>query len=236
MNDRDIRRKDRLTRMQTFGHQHAADFTAGSPTRTLFTQLDGIIIQIDTAKAGQTPARVSKSTLLDALTLDLQAIARTARAIELKEPGFAKPYGLPSNPAETPLLTHADAVLALLEDAADDPPAAQTAKAALRAKFVAYELSADFVAALRADRDGIDTATEHNQAETQGGVASTARLSALLQTGADIGTHLDAAMQNKYARTPDALAAWTSASRLERAAQRSKPAAPATPPATVPAK
>jgi len=230
MNDRDVRRKDRLTRMQTFGRTHAADFAAGSQTRTYLDQLDAVLTQLDAAKAGQTPARVSKSTLLDALLLDLQAIGRTARAIELKEPDFARPYNVPNNTAETPLLTHADAVLALLEDADDDTPAAKTAKAALRAKFTAYELPADFVTALRADRDGIDTATGHNQAETQGGVASTARVGQFLSTGAEIGLHLDVAMQNKYARQPDLLAAWASASRLERAPQRSKPAASATPP------
>jgi hypothetical protein len=234
MNDRDKRRYDRLTRIQTFGRTHGAGFASGSQTLGYFAQLDALLIKIDGAKVGQLPTRVSKSTLLDALLLDLQAIARTARAIALKEPDFDTPYTVPANTAETPLLTHADAVLALLDEADDDPPATKTAKAALRAKFIAYELPADFVAHLRADRDGIDTATEHNQAETQDGVASTAQLGDLLRQAGEVATHVDTAMQNKYARQPDALAAWTSASRLERAPTRSKPAAGGTAPAPTP--
>ena len=51
-------------------------------------------------------------------------------------------------------------------------------------------------------------------------------------------THLDAIMRNKYARNPDKLSAWDSASHIERAPQRAKkPAPPAggtTPPRPTP--
>jgi hypothetical protein len=41
---------------------------------------------------------------------------------------------------------------------------------------------------------------------------------------------LDAALQTKYARNPDKLRAWQSASHIERAPQREKKPAPANPP------
>ena len=91
MNDRDIRRYERATRVQTFGIENAADIAAGSKAKTHFTNLDGLVVQVDDAKAGQMPNRVSKTTLLDALAIDLQNIARTARRIEQKENGFAAP-------------------------------------------------------------------------------------------------------------------------------------------------
>ncbi len=87
MNDRDQRRYDRLPRIQTFGSDNAADFTAGSKALTLFARIGQHIIDLDAAKAGQRPDRVSKETLLDAVRLDLKNIARTSRSIDIHEHG-----------------------------------------------------------------------------------------------------------------------------------------------------
>jgi hypothetical protein len=173
MNDRDQRRYDRATRVQTFGTANAADFVAGGKAKTHFANIDGLIDQLDDAKAGQTPNRVSKETLLDALSLDLRNISRTAGQISATENGFAAPYRLPDNTSESAITTHTDTVLMRLEDQPADSPAAKTSKAALRARFIAYEMSADFVAHLRADRDAITEANRRNQGEVQGGVENT---------------------------------------------------------------
>ncbi len=222
MNDRDQRRYDRLTRVQTFGRDHAADFAPTSKAKTHFAAIDQHLTALDAAKAGQAPARVSKETLLDALTLDFRNIARTARAIDLTEPGFAAPYRIPDNPAETAIATHADALLTLLEDQPGDSGATTTAKAALRAKFIAYELPEDFVADLRADREALRAANQHNQGETQDGVENTAAIGEILGRAAEDVQQLDAIMNNKYARQPEKLRAWQSACRVERAPQREK--------------
>ncbi len=47
----------------------------------------------------------------------------------------------------------------------------------------------------------------------------------------DIVTRLDAAIQNKYKFNPDELAAWKSASRVERALRKAKANEQPTPPA-----
>jgi len=150
MNDRDIRRYERATRVQTFGVENDTAFATGSKAKTHFGNVDGLIGKLDDAKAGQTPTRVSKETLLDSLVLDLKNISRTARSIGLTENGFAAPYRIPDNPSEAAITTHTDAVLARLEDQPADSAAVKTAKDALRARFVAYELPADFVTHLRA--------------------------------------------------------------------------------------
>ena len=222
MNDRDQRRYDRLTRVQTFGRENAADFAAGSKARGHFTIIDGLLVRLDQAKAGQVPARVSKQTLLDALSLDFQNIARTARAIELNENGFAAPYRIPDSPAEHLLLTHADALLQLLEEQPADTAATKTAKAALRARFITYELPADFVADLRAARQAVSEANQLNQGRTQDGVENTELIGQLLGQAANEVIELDAIVNNKYMRQPEKLRAWQSASRVERAPQREK--------------
>jgi len=132
MNDRDIRRYERATRVQTFGVENDTAFATGSKAKTHFGNVDGLIGKLDDAKAGQTPTRVSKETLLDSLVLDLKNISRTARSIGLTENGFAAPYRIPDNPSEAAITTHTDAVLARLEDQPADSAAVKTAKAALR--------------------------------------------------------------------------------------------------------
>ena len=82
MNDRDIRRYDRATRVVTFGQSNDTDFAPDSLARGHFAAITTKIDDIALAKAGQMPDRVSKETLLDAVMLDLQRIAATARSIE----------------------------------------------------------------------------------------------------------------------------------------------------------
>jgi len=225
MNDRDQRRYDRLTRIQTFGNDNAADFAVGSIAKTHFQDVDGHIAELDDARAGK-PARVSKETIIEALWLDSRPIGRTAKIIGRTENGFAAPYLVPENNSEDAITAHVDNLLKLLKDddrpvnEGGDTPEQKAAKAALRARFIAYELPADFVEDLHADREALREANQHNQSENQGGVEDTARIGIILKAaGLDVEA-LDTIMLNKYARDGAKLAAWESASRLERAPKR----------------
>ena len=172
------------------------------------------------------PNRVSKTTLLDALAIDLQNIARTARRMAQKENGFAAPYRIPDNTSEAAVITHTDTVLQKLEDQPADAAAVKTAKAALRVRFTDYELPADFVTHLRADRNAITQANKNNQGEVLGGVENTELIGELLGEINDEISELDAIMHNKYTRQPDKLRGWQSASHVERAPQRAKTPTP----------
>ena len=174
--------------------------------------------------------RVSKETLLDGMLLDLKNIARTARQIEKTENAFAAPYRIPDNPAESALTPHADSVLGKLEDKPADSAAVKTGKAALRARFLAYELSDHFVANLRTDREAISAANKRNPSEVQEGVGKTKRIDELLGQINDVIAGLDAIIFNKHTRVPEKLRALQSASHVERAPHREKkPATPPTP-------
>ena len=86
----------------------------------------------------------------------------------------------------------------------------------------------DFVTDLRADREAVRGANQHNQGETQEGVENTELIGPILGKAADDVQELDAIMNNKYARQPEKLRAGQNASRVERAPQREKkPNAPA---------
>lgn len=235
MDDRNIRRFTRATRVQTFGRANAADLPPGSRASDLFAELDPILAELTEARVGQLRGPVGKPALIDALSIDFKDIARTARAIKLDDSSFPDAnYRHPLTSVETPITTHADSLLKLLEDdtrpVADggDTPDKLAAKAALRAKFIAYELPADFVEDLRADRDALDACNSGKHDDNLEGVESTSAIDTLLSKAQTIITRLDAAIQNKYSRDPDKLAAWKSASRTERAAKKAE--APVTPP------
>lgn len=81
------------------------------------------------------------------------------------------------------------------------------------------------------DRKAIDSANTNLESDREGGVASTAAVGRLIGDGMKEITYLDAIVHNKYARDPDKLRAWESASHIERAPQREKKTTPTpTPP------
>ena len=221
MSARAIHRFDVDSRVQTFGKDNAADFAAGSKSAGHFATLAQTTTDLDTAKAGQDGGTATaKAVLFDALRLDLQNIARTARAIAETQPGFADKYRLPDNPSQAALLTAADAVVQEL------------AQPGIPAKFLAYEMPADFVQDLKDDLAAIRSADDDMESDDQSGVASTSAVGRLIKAGMAEVTQLNAIIKNKYARSPDKLRAWQSASHIERAPQREKkPAGGTTPPA-----
>ncbi|GAA5482594.1 hypothetical protein [Haloferula sargassicola] len=231
MNDRDIRRTERAVRVQTFGQTRADDFAPGSKALELFAQLDPLFEQLEQARVGQLRGPVSKESVLAALLEDFKAISRTARAIALDDPDFSPAaFRYPEALTETPITTHADALLELFEDQPGDSPEQATAKATLRARFLAFEISSDFVEDLREDRDALTTCNAAKHEDNQEGVESTAAIGQILGKIQTLVSRLDSIMKNKFASQPEVLAAWKSASRVERSPKRK----PQDPPAPAP--
>ena len=233
MSDRNNRLEDRANRVKAFGLENTADFAVGGKAQGHFTNINNLLGQLAKAKAAQPPARVSKAGLFEHLHSDLLNISRTAQQIGKNDSTFASvAYQLPTNTSDTAEFNHAEAVLALLEEQATDDVPTKAAKAALRARFIAYELPADFVAHLRADHDAIVNADQHNDAENLDGVENTELINQILGQIGDQVAELDTLIHNKYNGQPAKLAAWISASHVERAARSSKgTAAPPEPPA-----
>ena len=138
--------------------------------------------------------------------------------MDAAEPGFADKFRPPDSPSQTALLTAGDSVVLEL------------AQPSVPAKFIAYEMPADFVQDLQDDIAAIRAADSAMDSDDQEGVASTAAVGRLIKSGMAEVAQLDALMNNKYARNPEKLRAWESASHIKRAPKREKK--PATPPAT----
>jgi hypothetical protein len=218
-----------------FGDVNAADFAPGSKALAIFGIIDQVIKDLDDAKAGQVSnPHTSKETLIDAVRLDVQNIARTAAVIDYTQPGFAEDFRPPKayNPAA--VLTTADAfLLQLAGKPADDAPT-KAAKAALVAQFVAHEMSATFVTALQGDRQAITDKEKEIESDDEDRIEDTASIGPLIQKGMEAVHTLDAIMHNKYGAQPAKMAAWTSASHVERDPQRNDPTPPTPTPQTTP--
>jgi hypothetical protein len=183
--------------------ENAADFAAGSKALEYFTSLRGIITQLETTEATQKGGSAApKEVLLDSLRLDTQNIARTARAIDQDEPGFAVRFPAPAAHNQAAVLSAASNILEELLPVAGEPAEAAARKAATKAKFVEHELPETFVADLKSARDAVIEAMSRQEADRIEGVSSTVGVGELVAEGVKLVNCLNAAMHNKYSRNP----------------------------------
>lgn len=230
MNDRGNRRLTRAENLLVFHKNNLTDFAEVPAVAEQIARIETSVGRVIAARAGQTPNRVTKSSLLDALLIDFKRIAATARSIELRdgETSFAVPFNQVPHRIEKDIRKHADALLKLLEDNSapvaegGDSSEKKSAKSSLRARFLALGIHSDFVADLRRDRDALDEVHAHNRNEVQEGTEDTALIDSeltLINTEVDI---LDGIMGNIYETQPEKLHAWKRASRVERDPKRAK--------------
>jgi hypothetical protein len=217
MNTRIIHRYDMFGRVIVFGQDNTADFAAGSTGATHFANLAVINQQLVASGATQKGGSVSpQNALLLTLDTELQNIARTASAIAQDEPGFADLFAPPTHYNPHEVLATADQFLTqLAAQPGDDAPTA-AAKTARVAKFVAHALPATFVTDMQATVTAIGAAQGAHESGRETGVASTSAVARLARAGMKEVNYLDAIVRNKYAGNGDKLAAWDSASHIER--------------------
>jgi hypothetical protein len=232
MNDRQYALYQSFVRVLAFTKEHGTEFTPSSPAGQAIASLTSVASQLRPHTDGQSgadasPATAAKEDLVEALRQDLKDIARTARAIEAgasPQPGIASRFALPEDRTQRSIIAHARSVLATLQ-----------AETVLAARFVAYELPSDFVADLQNDLAAYDAATDTQAEDRLGSVEGTAQARQLLREGRAAIVQLNASVLNKYRRQPEVIAAWKTASRVDKQ-QSSTPDEPSPPadPATAP--
>lgn len=225
MNDTENRKHNTYVRVQGFAEEHGDDFAASSLGKQLFATLATIIDEIDgyaasevsgvgEAREGTSTRRQAREELRD----DLEAIARTARAMAADITGIEEQFRVPRNQNDQHLLAAARAF------AINAAP--------LKAQFIAHELPADFLEDLNADIAALEVAIS-NQATGRGShVSARAGIDDAIERADEVLRKLDAIVKNKYANDAMVLAGWLSASHTERAPRRRKNAPPPTPPSS----
>ncbi len=227
MNDKQRRRYERGSRVDAFMTANAADFPAGSKAAEAAARLSeelAALAALDVAKAASAGTRRQSSEgrrgLRESLRAQVAAVCGTAEAIGLEH---AEVRGLfPRQRAD-----YSDQTLFAV--------ARSYAEAATphKARFVEYEMPADFIERLKADADALE-AQVSRQTERKGtSVTTNASIEEALGRVDDLVEPLEVIVRNKYRQAPAKLAAWESARRLERAARAARtgvtPAAPAKP-------
>jgi hypothetical protein len=209
MNTQDIHRYTMLVRVREFGAAHRDRFPAGSPAGRLFADIsqaiDRLGASVATQAAGEGAARegaLSKAAAREALRQALDAIARTARVLDVDAPGLAGRFALPSGRNDHALTTAAQS---FGRDAAP-----------LKAQFLAHGLPKAFLADLQAALDAFERATQDRLAARETRAAARAGIGTAIDSARAALTRLDAIVRNTLRDEPALLATWTSARRVTR--------------------
>ena len=216
MQDRDVRRFERIERVETFLDDHIADFAPGGIVAITLNQIKGIIFDLTEARVGQIRTPLTKEEIIDSLRERFKAISLTSRSIHKVYPEFpVEKFRYPDEDSENATTTHADHLFSLLEDTEDDTPGQLAAKAALRARFTEFEMPGTFVTSLRDTRTSLDNANAGKFSDNHEGLESTAEIAILLNQANDAVITLHGPIQNKYSSQPDKIHAWKRAARVE---------------------
>ena len=210
MNDQNHAVYRTLKRVSQFGSQHAASFPATSQAVIGFARVDSLLAEIvptdQLPGVPASPATEAKAARFDELWADLKDISRTARSIAMTDPGFATDFRL-GDESQREIVAAATRILAHLQNPSTV------------ARFIAYDLPADFVTELAADLQAVSAFGSEQTDDYLTAVGDTARTRALLKEGRDLIKTLSTSVINRFRRDPEILAQWQTASHLERSAR-----------------
>lgn len=208
MNDSDRRRYEMLVRVKQFGIDNAADFTGIATTK--FAEVGSKVDQTETKSAAQQAGFAQsaqqfevKDTAREDLRDEMAAIARTARSMEYSFDGISEEFRFQRNLSDETMLARARAFA--------------TAAVAREADFIAYGLPATFIADLTAAANAFEATFASAASATAGQVAATAESAAFIREAMIAKRVLEGIVRNRYANDPGKLAAWISASHVEKA-------------------
>lgn len=227
MTDHEYSIYDALKSTQEFGSKYAAQFPDTSKAKAAFARLPALLAEIgpDDTKPGATasPATAKKQSQIDEVRIDLLAIAKTARSIAEDEPGFSTAYKMGDDTQRATIQTANDFLKEL-------------AKPGIAAKFIAYDLPANFVTDLQTDLAAISGSGEEQDEDKREASGGTEKIRGLIKEGKALLTTLDTSVTNKFRDQPAILAEWQTASHVRRRSRKgedkkdgSDPAAPMPP-------
>jgi hypothetical protein len=210
--------------VRELGNAQQARFPAGTLANELFTRLSTLIGNIETQNSALSSGKrtasqggKTKAVSRDELQRSLEAIRRTARAMAINTPGLDNKFRIPGRLKDQELLSTARSF------AADAAP--------LESEFVRRGLPQTFLADLAGYIADFEQAINQKIKGRETHVAANAAIDELIAEGMSIVHELDAIIRNTFADDPATLAAWLSASHVERAPKSSskKPSASPTP-------
>lgn len=209
MNDIVRNRLDMFIRVREHAAARAAQFPptsfAGEQISIIKSVIDNLENHMSAQESGRISAQqgsLSRAAARDEVLRDLEALSRTARAIAQTNPHVSNLFRVPHHKSDQEVLTTARAAL--------------SAALPLKAEFIKRGMPADFLEDLQADIEAMEEAIAHKAQGHESHVNATAAIDDEVESGMGALRELDPIMRNTYANDPASLAAWTSASHVER--------------------
>lgn len=213
MDDREQKRKAMFIRVREFMAENSAKFAAGSVAAVRAAELSEIIERLDELGGDQTvgmgEARfkfAGKNSAREDLREDLSDISQTARSMNYEFPNVAESFRMPRGNSDAQLLAHARAFL--------------SEASSRKNEFIAYGMPADFLTDLQTDIDAFEAALGTTGAATGSHVEATAEIDEAIRSGMIAVRILNGIVKNVFRNDAGKLAAWLSASHIERAPKR----------------
>jgi hypothetical protein len=226
MRDNERNRLITLTRVRDFGAQHPTLFPTNQLAGELMTTTGAVVEELNTHTSTHAASASSarqdsggKAAARAALRDDLEAINRTARAMALQMTGLGDKFRMPRG-GDQELLVGARAFVI---DATT-----------LKSDFGRYGLPEDFLDDLNEDIAAFEQMTRARNQSLENQMASHAATDDAMDRGMKALKQLDAIMRNVLRNDVAMLAAWITASHVERVPRRRSkqsppPAAPTEP-------
>lgn len=212
MNDSERKHYERFVRVRQFGMTNAADFPSPTKGNQFFTELGTIIDEIENEssdqQAGFGEARQQyeiKATARKALRTAMAEISTTAKSMEIEYDGIADKFKFQQNTPDEMLLAKSRAFATEANDYID--------------QFEEWGLAATFITDLTDLANAFEDSFSSTAAAIAEHVEATADTRSRIKAGSKRVEALKAIVMNKYKDNPGKLAAWKSASRLEKTKQ-----------------
>ncbi|MEP6788869.1 MAG: hypothetical protein ABJB40_10590 [Acidobacteriota bacterium] len=217
MNDSDRRRYEMLVRVRQFGLDNTADFTGIAAAK--FTQVGTKVDEIE-AKSSEQQAGFGESaqqfnvkdTAREDLREEMSVISRTAKSMEYEFDGISSKFFFQRNLNDVSMHAKAQAFY--------------TESLTYNADFISYGLPSTFRSDLKSASDAFELSFSSTASAVADQVAATADTSAKIREGMVMVRILDGIVKNKYSADPGKLAAWLSASHVEKAPKKKDPPTP----------
>ncbi len=213
MTDAERRRIEGLDSTQNYAANNAADFPAGSVQETQIEIIRTELALVEGFAANQAAGRgdagsafENKDTARENLHERMTPIADIAKVMEYEFDGIAPRFKMPRNRTDQDMLATARAwIVELVPFDAD---------------FQRYGLDRNFIADLTAAADAFENSMAAPETAVAERVAATAEIGAAIRRAMVAHRIVVAVMKVKYANNPGKLAAWLSASHIEKAPRR----------------
>ena len=218
MTDAERWRLEAFERVKQFSLDNAADFASGVP-KTNMDKIKAEIILLNGYLADQVSGGGAadqgyevKDTQRENLRAVMQDIADTAKAMEYQYDGIADKYRMPRNKSDQEMLATARSWY--------------TNSLSMNANFISYGLDATWRTVLNDTASNFETSFTAPITGVDQRVAARAQIGESIRRGMIALRILDFVMPNIYATNPGKLAAWRSASHVERAPKKKAPPTP----------